>query len=166
MVSGNRSASSRRTLVAMGLAALLCASSAVNAHGQGAAAAKPDPLKFTTDDVIILYTIKADKSADFEAVWATLKDKLAKSEKADLKELGASISILKVNSVPDPAAPTAPAVYLFHLNPPSKTLSYDPVQIIYSSGLFPVRADADAIYTKLGAAFVSIVIWPLVKVGG
>ena len=108
MVSGTWSALSRRTLFAVGVAALLCAASGIKAQplqDPAPAQAKPDPLKLSGDHFILLYTIKPDKTADFESVWTTIKEKLAKNEKADLKELAESIKIYKVNAV-DAAAPT------------------------------------------------------------
>jgi len=56
-------------------------------------------------------------------------------------------------------------VYLFQLNPPSKTQSYDPTQLVYYSGEFPDRPEADAIFNKIKDAYVNIAPWPLVKVG-
>src|SRR5262249_46650142 len=151
MAWGFRSASSRRTLIGMGLAALLCAATANSAYAQdaqqpAAAPSGPDPFKFSADNLIMVWTVKADKAADFEGAWTAIKDKLMKSEKPELKELGSSINILKVDA---PPAAGAPAIYLFHLNPPSKTQSYEPTKILYYSGAFPDRPEADAIYAKL-----------------
>ena len=175
MVSGTWSALSRRTLFAVGVAALLCAASGIKAQplqdpapAQAKPDAKPDPLKLSGDHFILLYTIKPDKTADFESVWTTIKEKLAKNEKADLKELAESIKIYKVNAVVAAGAPPPTQVlYLFELNPPSKTLSYDPVKLIYESGSFPDRPEADALYKKLGESLAGgINLWPLSKVGG
>jgi hypothetical protein len=66
-------------------------------------------------------------------------------------------------------------IYLFYLDPPSTALSYNPVALIYTdpNGLRAamenpkmVRADADALYAKFTASFVSInPLWPLIKIG-
>jgi hypothetical protein len=174
MVSGTRSASSRRTLFAVSLAALLCAASGIKAQPMqdpAPAQAKPEPpdaLKLSGDHFILLYSVKPDKTADFESAWATIKEKLAKSEKADVKELAETIKILKVNAVASAGAPPPTSVvYLFDLNPPSKTMSYDPVKIIFSSGAFPDRPEADAVFKKLSESIIGgINLWPLTKVGG
>jgi hypothetical protein len=100
---------------------------------------------------MLVFQIKPDKASDFEAAWTTIKDKLSKSDKADLKELGDSIKVFKVSVPAAPAAPGAapqPAVYIFYFAPPSKTLSYEPTKILYDSKLFE-RAEADAIYKKI-----------------
>jgi hypothetical protein len=170
MAWGFRSAISRRTVKTVALACVLCATSAKYAYAQDAAPAaappaqaKPDPFKFSADNLIMVWTVKPEKTADFESAWTAIKDKLTKSEKPDLKELGTSINILKVD-VPPTAG--APVVYLFHLNPPSKTLTYEPTFILYSSGAFPERPEADAIYNKLKDAIQGMNPWPLKKIGG
>src|SRR5262245_56075795 len=66
-------------------------------------AAAPDPLKFTHDFVLVYNQVKPDKVKDFESSWATIKAGLVKSEKPELKELGESINIFKVDA---PAGPT------------------------------------------------------------
>ena len=159
MVAGSLSASTRRVCLVLGVAALLGATSSLRAQPPQDA---PDPLKLTGDYVMLLDQVKPDKTAEFESAWTTIKDKLSKSDKADWKELGDSIKIFKLNTTP---AAGAPVVYLFQLNPPSKTLSYEPVKILYSSGLFE-RAEADAIYKKISDGFAGITPWPLTKVVG
>jgi len=127
-----------------------------------AAAAAPDPLKFTHEFVLVYNQVKPDKTTDFEASWATIKAGLVKSEKPELKELGESIKIFKVD-----APPGATVNYFFSLTPPSKTLSYDPTKILFESGAFS-RDEADVIYGKLKDCYTAqgISTIPLVKVGG
>jgi hypothetical protein len=124
-------------------------------------AAKPDPLKFTHEFVLVYNQVKPDKATDFEASWATIKAGLVKSEKPELKELGESLKIFKV----DAAGPTVN--YIFSLTPPSKTQSYDPTKILFESGAFS-RDEADTIYGKLKDCYTpsGISTIPLVKVGG
>ena len=161
MVSGNRSASSRRTLVALGLAALLCAASGINAHARQDAPKPPDPFKFSNDFTLLVNSIKSAKAADFESAWSDIKAGLAKSDKPGLKEMAEGLQIYKLGT---PTQPGADVIYIFHLMPPSKTQSYDPTQILFFSGAFE-RAQADAIYAKIKDAYSSITPWPLVKVG-
>ncbi len=127
-----------------------------------AAAAAPDPLKFTHEFVLVYNQVKPDKTTDFEASWATIKAGLVKSEKPELKELGESIKIFKVD-----APPGATVNYFFSLTPPSKTQSYDPTKILFESGAFS-RDEADVIYGKLKDCYTAqgISTIPLVKVGG
>jgi hypothetical protein len=142
--------------------AVLGGASALMAR-QTPAAAAPDPLKFTHEFVLLYNQVKADKASDFESSWATIKAGLIKSEKPELKELGESIKIFKVDA---PAGATVS--YIFNLNPPSKTQSYDPTKILFESGAFS-REEADVIYAKLKDAYAAtspISTIPLVKVGG
>lgn len=158
MRSGSLSMSTRRGLLVVMVAALLCGASGL----QGLRAQDPpDGMKFATERAMVLWTVTGAKSADFESAWAAIKAKLSASDKPDLKELGASISILKM------AAPAggAEVLYVFDMNPPSKTLSYEPVKILYAPG-FMERAEADAVLEKLKGSIVSINPFPLSKVGG
>jgi hypothetical protein len=136
---------------------------AQDAPAAAAAAEKPDPLKFATQEVVLVYNqVKPDKTTDFESSWATIKAGLIKSEKPELKELGESIKIFKVDAPPGPTVN-----YFFTLMPPSKTQSYDPTKILFQSGAFS-REEADVIYGKLKDCYApqGISAIPLVKVGG
>jgi hypothetical protein len=160
MVPGSLLAAGRRAWLVAGLATVVSLASVVRADrvpGQEAA----DPFKLNADVGLLVFQIKPDKASDFESAWTTIKDKLSKSDKADWKELGDSVKVFKVSN----AAAGQPAVYVFHLSPPSKTLSYEPVKILYSSGLFE-RAEADALYKKISDAFAGLTSWPLTKVIG
>ena len=129
---------------------------------QDAAAPKPpDPFKFSAEHVLLINQIKPEKAADFESAWAAIKDKLSKSAKPDLKEMGDGLKIFKLAT---PGAAGSPVLYIFEMSPPSKTQSYDPTQILFFSTAFE-RAEADAIYAKIKDAYASITPWPLVKVG-
>ena len=170
MFAGFLSASSRRAFLVVSAAALICAASTVRATPQQAAAAggADDPFKINGDFGMLVFQVKPDKASDFESAWSTIKDKLSKSDKPDLKELGESIKVFKVNVAGAPAAPGAapqPAVYIFYFAPPSKSLSYEPTKILYESKLFE-RAEADAIYKKIADAFVGLSSWPMAKVIG
>ena len=163
MFLGSWSASSRRTFIAVGVAVMLSAASGLKAQQAAAPAAPPDPLKLTGEFVVLVNQVKAEKAADFESAWATIKDKLTKSDNPELKAQGEGMKIYKVD-LPAATTPGAAVVYLFLLNPPSKTQSYDPTQILFFSKAFE-RAEADAIYAKIKDAYMSINPWPLAKVG-
>lgn len=170
MRAGSLSTSTRRAFIAVVVAALLCGASGMRAlraaGGEGqdqAAAAPPDGLKFAGDNALIIWTIKAANTADFEGAWTAIKAKLSASDKPDIKEQGTSLSIYKVSG-PAGAPSTA---YVFALNPPSKTLSYDPVKILYNPatpGMWE-RAEADALYKKIADGVEGITPLVLGKVG-
>jgi len=173
--AGLRSKWSLRALVMMGLAVVLTAGSfarPVLARAQGAAPAQApaDPLKFSHDGpLLLIYQVKPDRAADFEALWVAIRAGLAKSTKDEVKKFGESLVPYKVS--------TTPNVYVFKLDPPSQTFSYNPVAILYDAdhvfdamGLFS-RAEADELYNKKfagtgGEVYTAIQPWPLVKVGG
>src|SRR5262245_61197082 len=181
-LSGTRPAASWRAFGAVGLAALLCVVIGVNAQTppppppqtpppaqnppaqQPAAGAQDDPLKLKGDQpVLIVNQIDGAKAADFEAAWAAIREKLAKSDKPEVKALGESLSKLyKVNLPPDQSGGLA--IYVFQVDQPSSTLSYHPVKVIYETGVFE-RADADQIFAKLKDGYKNIQAWPLAKVG-
>jgi hypothetical protein len=155
MVSGSLSASTRRGLFVVMVAALLCGASGLRAQDA------PDSLKLSGDAAVLIWTVKAAGAADFESAWGAIKAKLVASEKPDMKELGTSLNMFKVTAA---GAAGGPVVYVFTLNPPSKALSYDPAKILYAPDMWP-RAEADALFKKIGDAFEGITALPLAKVG-
>ena len=78
-VLGSGSASSRRTIVAGFLAAVLGAAVTAQAQqapapapaapAQAEPAPAPDAFKFTSDAALVVWVVKGDKTADFEAAW-------------------------------------------------------------------------------------------------
>ena len=163
MVLGSRSMSTRRAFFVLLFAALLCGASGMRAQQAAAPPAPPDALMFTGESAMIIFQVKPDKAADFESAWAAIRDKLSKTDKADYKELGDSLKIFKVSMAAPPAG--ANVVYVFQINSPSKKLSYDPVKLLYNSGLWE-RKDADEIYKKIAEGIDSLSALPLSKVGG
>ena len=168
--SGLLSASSRRIILTVGVAALSCVGSVLRAQqaapAQAAAApaaqtaAPEDPLKLNSDvPVILVFQVKPDRIADFEAAWAGIRAGLTRSANAELKAFGATLQPYKVQGFE--------GVYVFHLLEPSKTISYNPVHLLYfaDKDLFK-REDADALFAKWNGAAAGFNKWPLVKVGG
>jgi hypothetical protein len=161
-LAGFLSAAGRRTFLTMGLAAALCTSpSALQAQGAAGAAPPPaqaDAFSFASaDSGMIIWPVPEAKVADFEAVWAEILAKLATSDKPNLKELGASIKILKPN-VPGAGQPIS---YFILADPASKSTSYSPVYLLYESGLFP-REEGDKLFKRLPTDGISAL--PLKKV--
>jgi len=143
----------------------------------GAQTPAADPLKFTSSQPMILgFQVKADKTKEWEEYWAGLRALCAKSESADIKALGESLSkIVKVDQ-PFDMQGTATALYLFMLDAPSTVLSYQPVPLLFTDpagfkagqeGSKLTRPDADALFAKFTASFHSVgMIWKISKVGG
>jgi hypothetical protein len=162
-VSEFLSASGRRAILLASLAAVLSATSSVRAH-PGQDPAKPaevDPFKVTQNlPTLIIYQIKPDRAEDFQALWAGIRAGLAKSEKADVKAFADTLQPLRVQLPAAAAAQTA--VFVFKLDAPSLTISYNPIQLLYyvDPAAFK-REDADALYKKFDGSFQGYSIWPL-----
>lgn len=130
-----------------------------------------DPLKLSTSSpTIILMHINTDKTADFEAAWGKIRAALAKSENADVKAYGETLSnLFKVDMPTDGKT----VVYMLRLDAPSTAISYHPFKLVYEQlwnadeklSLIP-RPEADALFETLKASFANInPPWKLVKVG-
>jgi hypothetical protein len=98
--------------------------SAPAAYAQAAAPAQqaqaPTKRVFASDAGMVLNFIKADKTADFEAVMAKLKEALQKSDKPERKQQAASWKVFKS---PDPAA-GGNVLYVFLIDPAVKDADY------------------------------------------
>lgn len=108
------------------------------------AAAAPTTRTFPTDGGLVLNFIKPDKTADFEAVMARLKEGLQKSEKPERKQQAATWKIFKS---PDPAGPNV--LYVFVIDPAVKNADYTISNILAEA--FP--AEAQALYDKYAGAY-------------
>ena len=113
--------------------------------------------------VLIVNQIDAAKTAEFEAAWAAIREKLSKSQKPELKAFSDSLAKMYKVSLPDAQASPV-AIYVFLVEQPSTVQSYHPVKVLYESGEFE-RADADMIFGKLKDAYKNINAWPLTKIG-
>src|SRR5439155_9583865 len=78
-----------------------------------AAQAAPTARMFASDAGIVLNFIKPDKTTDFEAVMAKLKEALQKSAKPERKQQAANWKVFKS---PDPAA-GGKVLYVFIIDP-------------------------------------------------
>jgi hypothetical protein len=164
---GTMSAWGRRSVVALGVVATLGAASAHAQTPPAAAApaqAPVDALKFTSESVGMLYIVKADKVADFELFWTTVRSKVAASDKADYKAMIDGVKIYKIAVEPQAINGVLSVTYLF-IADKAATVTYDPTQLLYSSGIWE-RAGADELYPKLRDAITTLQPWPLTKVGG
>jgi hypothetical protein len=118
------------------------------AQPPAAAAAAPTTRTFASDGGMVLNFIKPDKTADFEAVIAKLKEALKKSEKPERKQQAASWKVFKS---PDPAA-GGNVLYIFLIDPSVKGADYQISNIIAEA--FP-GAEANEILTKYAAAYAT-----------
>jgi len=80
----------------------------------------PSKRVFASDAGMVLNFIKADKTADFEAVMAKLKEALQNSDKPERKQQAASWKVFKS---PDPAA-GGNVLYVFLIDPAVKDADY------------------------------------------
>jgi hypothetical protein len=100
---------------------------------------------FPGDAGMILNFIKPDKTADFEAVMAKLKEALQKSEKPERKQQAAGWKIFKS---PDPAG--ANTLYVFIIDPAVKGADYSVANILAEA--FPAD-QVNELYKQYAGAY-------------
>src|SRR5215471_21602096 len=135
--------------IAVGLVVAVIAASSVEAQAppaQQAAAAQAKRV-FASDAGMVLNFIKADKTADFEAVMAKLKEALSKSEKPERKQQAASWKVFKS---PDPAA-GGNVLYVFMIDPAVKGADYTVSTILAEA--FPT--EVQTLYKQYAEAYAS-----------
>jgi hypothetical protein len=111
------------------------------------AQAAPTARTFGNDAGMVLNFIKPDKTADFEAVVAKLKEALAKSDKPERKEQAKSWQVFKS---PDPAA-GGNVLYVFLINPAVKGADYTVSNILAEA--FPT--EVQTLYKQYAEAYAS-----------
>jgi len=84
------------------------------------AAAAPAKRLFANDAGMVLNFIKADKTADFEAVMGKLKEALAKSDKPERKAQAAGWKVFKASE----PGPGGAVIYVFVMDPVAKGAEY------------------------------------------
>jgi hypothetical protein len=109
--------------------------------------AVPASRKFTSDSGVMFSLIKADKTADFEAVLARVKEALAKSQDPKRKQQALSWRVLKGLE----AGPGGNVVYVWLLDPAVKDEDYSITTILAEA--FP--NEAQDLWAKYTACFVS-----------
>ena len=117
-----------------------------------AAATPPQPAvpasrRFTSDAGVMFSVIKPDKTADFEAVMARVKEGLGKSEDPKRKQQALSWRVFKGLE----AGPGGNVVYVWILDPPVKDADYTITEILREA--FP--SEAQDLWAKYQACFVS-----------
>jgi hypothetical protein len=111
------------------------------------AAAAPATRVFASDAGMVLNFIKADKTSDFEAVMAKLKEALQKSTKPERKQQAASWKVFKS---PEPAA-GGNALYVFIIDPSVKGADYTVSTILAEA--FP--QDVQTLYKQYAESYAS-----------
>jgi hypothetical protein len=134
--------------IAVGLVVgMLSAGSALAQAPAQQAAAPPSKRVFGSDAGLVLNFIKADKTADFEAVMAKLKEALNKSDKPERKAQAASWKVFKS---PEPAA-GGNVLYVFVIDPSVKDADYTVSTILAEA--FP--AEVNTIFKQYADSFAS-----------
>jgi hypothetical protein len=111
------------------------------------ATAAPAARMFAQDGGMVLNFIKADKTADFEAVMAKLKEALQKSAKPERKQQAASWKVFKAA---EPGAGGS-VLYVFVIDPSVKGADYTVSTILAEA--FP--ADVQTIFKQYADSFAS-----------
>ena len=112
-----------------------------------AAQAAPTVRTFASDAGMVLNFIKPDKTADFEAIVAKLKEALQKSAKPERKQQAASWKVFKS---PDPAA-GGNVLYVFMIDPSVKGADYTVSTILAEA--FPT--EVQALYKQYADSYAS-----------
>jgi hypothetical protein len=136
--------------IAFGLAVGALSATTVFAQAAPAAqaAAAPTTRMFASDGGMVLNFIKPDKTADFEAVMAKLKEALGKSAKPERKEQAKTWKVFKS---PDPAA-GGNVLYVFVIDPAVKGADYT-VSNILAEAFTP--AEVNDLYKQYAGAYAS-----------
>jgi len=100
---------------------------------------------FGSDAGMVLNTIKTDKTADFEAVVAKLKEALQKSEKPERKQQAATWRVFRAL---EPGVNNS-VLYVFWIDPPVKDADYTVSRILFEA--FPT--EAQALYKQFSDAY-------------
>ena len=120
--------------------------------GQVPGAAAPAPSvpasrKFTSDAGIMFSAIKPDKTVDFEAVLARVKDALSKSADPQRKQQALSWRVFKGIET----GPGGAVIYVWLIDPPVKDVEYVITDILREA--FPT--EAQDLWAKYTACFLS-----------
>src|SRR5438445_7463807 len=141
----------RPTWIALGLVIGVLSTAMAQAQAQAPPAQQaqdaPTVRVFASDAGMVLNFIKPDKTADFEAIMAKLKEALQKSTKPERKQQAASWKVFKS---PEPAQ-GGNVLYVFIIDPSVKGADYTVSTILAEA--FP--AEVQAIYKQYADAYAS-----------
>ena len=137
----------RRIVFGIIAGALSATTAFAQAAPAAAAQAAPTTRVFASDGGMVLNFIKPDKTSDFEAVVAKLKEALQKSTKPERKQQAASWKVFKS---PDPAA-GGNVLYVFIIDPSVKGADYTVSNILAEA--FP--QEVQTLYKQYAEAYAS-----------
>lgn len=118
--------SRRGTRLGVMVAVALLVVSAVAIHARQA---QPTKRVFTADAALMYNVVKPDKTADFEAVIAKVKEALQKSSNEARKQQAASWKVFKQVE----PGPNGTVLYIFLFDPVVKETDYTPGMILYEA---------------------------------
>ena len=133
----------------MGALILLPALSQGDLGSSARVAAQATKLAFDSDLVLWQLAIKADKTADFEALMGKVKEALTKSDKPERKAQAASWKVFKMAK----PLPDGNIAYLLQLQAPVKDADYTLLNILYEANTDP--AAQKALYDQYRGAFAA-----------
>ena len=135
--------------IALGIVVGVLASTVVRAAQAPAAQAEPakNPFMFMSDGSLLINYVKPDKTADFEAIMARVKEGLSKSADAKRKQMAIGWRVFKGLE----AGPGGNVVYVWVIDPPVKDVDYTVTEILKEA--FP--NEAQDLWAKYTACFVS-----------
>jgi hypothetical protein len=121
----------------------------------------PNARVFNSGSGVILYTIKADKTADFEMVMNRTKEALNKSDKPVRKQQAATWKVFKSA---DPGA-NGNALYVMVIDPAVKDADYNVINILNEAFPTEVQALYKAYTDAFASGLVPINLIPLAEFG-
>jgi hypothetical protein len=116
------------------------------AQTTGAMPATTDYL-FPTGSGALFFHVKPDRTADFEAVVATLSEVLSKTTDATRRQQADSWRIFKSTE-----APRESAIYIFLFDPAVTGADYDPIKILGEA----IPAELQGLYDRLRADILRV----------
>jgi hypothetical protein len=137
----------RAIILALAVVTATAAPSFAQAAPQAPATAVPNARVFNGGAGLILYTVKAASTADFENVLNKTKEALMKSEKPERKQQGASWRVYKS----DTAGANGNVTYVMIIDPAIKDADYNIVNILNEA--FP--AEIQALFKAYTESFAS-----------
>lgn len=128
------------------------------------------PLAPRANAAFMVFSVKGDKAAEFEAAWSAIRAGFARMASADARAFGETLKFYRSDSG-QPAALQPLAEYTLPIDSPSSALSYNPARIVREMLLMLpgdgvlTREDADDIMRKLKESVTRIQVRPMVKIG-
>ena len=107
-------------------------------QGHGTTLAQGDEITFTGDMVLWAFEVRANRTADYEKVIATLRDSLSKSSRPEAKRQLAGWKIMR-SATPQPSGGI---VYIHVINPVIRGADYSITNIVYEVVTTPRQQQA------------------------